>query len=88
MVRQHCADRVPHGITPWKQGKSSPYRGCAGLQRVRDPLRGPCMVRGRLSRVAGIFVRFYTLRHIVCLFNAVQRKLADFSTGCCLFYRP
>ena len=39
------------------------------------------------ARVAGIFVRFYTLRRSVCLFNAMQRKLADFSTGCCLFYR-
>ena len=33
-------------------------------------------------RVSGIFVQFYTLRPSIWHFSAVQRKLADFSTGC------
>ena len=40
------------------------------------------------TRVAGIFVRFYTLRRSVRLFNALRRNLADFSTGCWLWHRP
>jgi hypothetical protein len=39
-------------------------------------------------RVAGIFVRFYTLRRSVRLFNAMHGKFTDFSTGCWLLYRP
>ena len=54
--------------------------------RVRSPsgtVHGP----RRPARVAGIFVRFYTLRRSVGLFNALQRNRADFSTGFWLWYR-
>jgi hypothetical protein len=40
-----------------------------------------------LLRVAGIFVRFYTLRRSIWLFNALQRNRADLSTGCWLCHR-
>ena len=40
------------------------------------------------TRVAGIFVRFYTLRRSVWLFNALRRNRADFFTGCWLWHRP
>ena len=50
-----------------------------------------CACAQRRSRVAGIFVRFYTLRHSTFIFNALQRNLADFSTTHWFFhgaYKP
>ena len=44
--------------------------------------------RRRRTGVAGIFVRFYTLRRSVWLFNALQRNRSDLSTGCWLWHRP
>ena len=41
-----------------------------------------------VRRVAGIFVRFYTLRRSVWFFNALRRNRADFFTGCWLWHRP
>jgi len=38
-------------------------------------------------RVAGIFVRFYTLRHSTLFFNVLQRNITDFSTTLWLFHR-
>ena len=45
-------------------------------------------LRNRVYRVAGIFVRFYTLRRSVWLFNALRRNRTGFSTGCWLWHRP
>ena len=39
-------------------------------------------------RVAGIFVRFYTLRRRVWFFNTLRRNRAGFFTGCWLWHRP
>jgi len=36
-----------------------------------------------LNRVAGIFMRFYTLSHIAFIYNAVEGEVTKFSPASC-----
>jgi hypothetical protein len=79
----HVQVNSPHGPTPF----SRPHSGCESTHWLYFV---PCQIQRReflARRVAGIFVRFYTLRRSIWLFNALQRNRADLSTGCWPWYR-
>src|SRR4029450_1405618 len=58
-------------------GRAPPVRSAPPVQRHSDAERSARIER---SRVAGIFVRFYTLRRSVLLFNALRSNRVDLST--------
>src|SRR5262245_32871883 len=72
--------------TPQVVHHSLPIEGDAECPPA-PPIRLETIIGG-LKRVAGIFMRFYTLRRIVWLFNALQRNLTDFFTACWLWHKP